>query len=655
MNLTSADPTAPPPQPPQPPRSSFSCDRHPDEQFTGFCPSCLCERLTTLDSSAANITTSSSRRPSSAAAAALKSLFSSTSRANHFPPPPPPPKPSKPTSFFPELRRSKSFSASKNEAFGQSLEPHRKSCDVRAKNTLWSLFSLDDGKPAPASSSSNQNHQINNTRPIESRLVNNSVLEEVENEEEFKDPPENLEDIAADSVDDDADSDEIMPIQDSNLQSLPNAVEINVNSSEIVEENPSSVNNLKLMKDHIDRITQGQEKKSSSGGFWSAASVFSKKWLKWRHKQKIKKHIDGKSLTSLPVEEPISRRYRETQSEIADYGFGRRSCDVDPRFSLDAPRMSFDGPRYSLDEPRASWDGYLIGRNFPRMAPMVSVSEDAPPSARADMQIPLELPHFYNQNINMPGGSVQTRDYYLDSSSRRRKSLDRSNSIRKTAAAVVAEIDELKMAPSNAKVLPTNADYFNGARVSDSYPNSSKEEISETFELGGGLREGIIGNGEKKEAKKAKKWSWKKWGFMHRRKDEDDEERSSRYSSVNGVERSFSHSWQESRREGNLDSRGGSNGNMLRSNSSVSWRSTNQVGGPFGNGRRSNVEMYANSGKRRSDFALDKNRNVRYSPSNLDNGLLRFYLTPMRNNRRGGTGKIKPANSNLVARNVMRL
>ena len=63
----------------------------------------------------------------------------------------------------------------------------------------------------------------------------------------------------------------------------------------------------------------------------------------------------------------IGRQFKETQFEITDYGFGRRSCDIDPRFSLDAGRISLDDPRYSFDEPRASWDGYLIGRTFPRM------------------------------------------------------------------------------------------------------------------------------------------------------------------------------------------------------------------------------------------------------------------------------------------------
>ncbi|KAL7092628.1 hypothetical protein ACP275_12G175100 [Erythranthe tilingii] len=684
MNPTSLDPTAPPPQPPQPPRSSFSCDRHPDEHFTGFCPSCLCERLTTLDHSSSN-TPSSSRRPSSAsaaAAAAIKSLFSSNPKPNNLPPPPPPlPKPSKPTPFFPELRRTKSFSASKNEALGLFFEPQRKSCDVRGRNTLWSLFTLDDeykcgtsnnSKPSIAASASSSSSHQNHCKKIESFAANKPVIEETENEEDFKDP-EIIEEDAAPVVyeddDNDIDGDEIRCVRDSQLDSLRNVVEIEVNSSEIVEEEVVNVSSLKPIKDHIDVDTQ--EKKSSGvGGFWAAASVFSKKWQKWRQKQKIKKQSNGDSFAALPVEKPISRQYRETQSEIADYGFGRRSCDTDPRFSLDAGRISFDDPRYSFEEPRASWDGYLIGRSFPRMAPMVSVMEDAPaaPVSHSDMQIPVEEEHTLNCGVDegecLPGGSIQTKEYYTDSSSsRRRKSLDRSSSIRKTAAAVVAEIDELKMA-SNAKVSPTTADYFHGAKVvmgerelrDYSNSHSLRDDCSETFELGSGYRDSsnsLIGNsnGDRKETKKSRRWSWRIWGFIQRRsgggnKDEEEE----KYSRVNGVERSLSESWQ------NEDLRNRLNRNMSRSNSSVSWRNgINQIGGSM---RKPSVEM--NGKNRRDDFVLEKNRSARYSPNHVDNGLLRFYLAPMRGSRRGGqNGKIKHNNNNnnshSIARSVLRL
>ncbi|KAL8526759.1 hypothetical protein ACS0TY_015822 [Phlomoides rotata] len=717
MNTTSADPTAPPP-PLQPPRSSFSCDRHPDEQFTGFCPSCLCERLTTLDQSSAN-TPSSSRRPSSAsaaAAAAIKSLFSSSSKPNNFPPPPPP-KPSKPTSIIPELRRTKSFSASKNEALGLSFEPQRKSCDVRVRNTLWSLFSLDEAnksgpnniKPISVSASAScSSHQI--SKKSESCVANKPVFEEVEIEEGFIDP-----EIVEDSVAFEDDSgDEIRPVQDSHLEGLRNAVELNVNSGEIVEEDVVSASNLKPMKHHIDLNTQ--EKKSSGGGFWSAASIFSKKWNNWRRKQKSKKQNNGENLATLPVEKPISRQYRETQSEVADYGYGRRSCDIDPRFSLDAGRISFDDPRYSFDEPRASWDGHLIGRSFPRMAPMVSVLEDAPtvPVARSDMQIPVEEPRrsSANEDDSVPGGSLQTKEYYLDSStsrrrksldldssssSRRRKSLDRSSSIRKTAAAVVAEIDELKMAVNAAKVSPAATDYLHGAKVlvgerdlRDSNSNSLRDDLSETFELSSGLRDinSVIGNGDRdrQESKKSRRWSWKIWGFIQRRnggnKDDDEEEK---YSRVNGVERSLSESWPELRRDrhanGNVDVRGGLNRSMFRSNSSVSWRNGNHFdnvrrsnaelsSNGFDNARRSNAELSSNgfdnvrrsnaelssNGKKKNEFVLEKNRSARYSPNHFDNGLLRFYLTPMRSSRRGGlSSKIKPSNSQSIARSVLRL
>ncbi|GFQ06635.1 upf0503 protein at3g09070 chloroplastic, partial [Phtheirospermum japonicum] len=543
-----------------------------------------------------------------------------------------------PSSFFPELRRTKSFSASKNEALGLAFEPQRKSCDVRARSTLSSLFTLDDGTKIGPPTSQLKTESFVATKP---------VFEETENEDDFRDP-ENLED---DVIVCDDDGDEMRPVRDTHMESLRNSVENEMNSGEIVEEEviESVTNILKPMKDHID--VDNQEKKSSGGGFWAAASVFSKKWHKWRRKQKIKKPSNGDNFATLPVEKPISRQFRETQSEIADYGFGRRSCDTDPRFSLDAGRISFDDPRYSFDEPRASWDGYLIGKSFPRMAgpTMVSVLEDAP-VPRSDMQIPVEEGGAI-ENLNLPGGSMQTRDYYLDSSSRRRKSLDRSSSMRKS---VVSEIDELKLV-SNARVSPTTADCYQGAKVMlgennnlrDSNSNSLRDDCSET-DSSNSL--------DKKESKKSRRWSWRIWGFnfIHRRnsnnnKDEDEDEKYG--NRPNGVERSLSESWQDMRTE-NGDLRGRLNRNMFRSNSSVSWRNNgNLVGGSFGSMRKSSVE--ANGKKRKDEFVLERNRSARYSPNDVDNGLLRFYLTPMRNSRRGGGGG--PNNSHSIARSVLRL
>lgn len=387
------NPAAEQPPQPQPHRSSFSCDRHPAEQFTGFCPSCLCERLSTLDPSSA----SSSRRPSNAtapsssAAAALKAIFrvptsdgNNNNKVRN--------KPS--SSFLPELRRTKSFSASKNDVFPGVFEPQRKSCDVRARSTLWSLFNLDDGRK-------------NDDRPVEVVEARNPgpVLESKEEEDEHDDHEDNDNGVSIVDDDDDDDSDEIR------LSEEPNVIKETVEGIVPVQPEPEEV---RTMKDHIDH--DSQTKKSSSkdlkeiaGSFWSAASVFGKKWQNWRQKQKLKKQNAGGDSAALPAEKPISKQYhRDTQSEIADYGFGRRSCDTDPRFSLDAGRISFDDPRYSFDEPRASWDGYVICRTFPRLPPMLSVVEDAPVVhvSRSDTQIPVEEPmNCITGNEIVPGGS----------------------------------------------------------------------------------------------------------------------------------------------------------------------------------------------------------------------------------------------------------
>ncbi|KAG7017244.1 UPF0503 protein, chloroplastic, partial [Cucurbita argyrosperma subsp. argyrosperma] len=621
-------PPPPPPLPPLPHRPSAACPRHPQEQFTAFCPLCLCERLSLLDSSSTT-SSSSTRKPHSTAASALKAIFR-------------PAPPNRPSSFFPELRRTKSFSASKNDAFSAVFEPQRKSCDVRVRNAHCSLFSHD------ASASSN--------------LV--APPAEITPETKI------LEDSSSSCL-------EPYPVGDGEIRvsKQPNVVDVVIENGvqEIVEEEEIQVEvgpepvqlqeEFKTMKDHID-LDSHTKKPSGRGSFWSAASVFSKKLQKWRDKQKEKKQRNGVGSTTLPVEKPIGRHFRDTQSEIADYGYGRRSCDIDPRFSLDAGRMSIDDPRYSFDEPRASWDGYLISRTLPRMPTMLSVVEDAPINVfRTDAQIPVEDSiNSTNEEENIPGGSSQTRDYYSDSSSRRRKSLDRSNSIRKTAAAVVAEIDEMKSSVSNAKVSPATTDVCHGPKLAipdrDSNSSSLQEDCSKSLDSAFNDAASVVGTGNRKEeSKKSRGWGkgWRIWGLINRRGGNKDEEEDKESGRPNGMERSYSGSWPELCGERNSDVKGGFNPKMFRSNSSVSWRSSSMMGGSFSSSRKSNAETNGNGKKKNEEPVLERNRSARHSPTNIDNGLLRFYLTSLRGSRRGGSGKVKPNQAQSIARSVLRL
>ncbi|CAF1793229.1 unnamed protein product [Brassica napus] len=526
--------------PSQPHRLSTSCDAHPDERFSGFCPSCLCERLSVLDHNGAPPQpSSSSRKPPTISTAALKALFKPSSGNNN-------------ASgngrvrggFFPELRRSKSFSAKNNEGLSGGLEPQRRSCDVRLREENRNLSTKEE----------------------------EAVVEVTEEEEEEEENGSHSE------------------------------IEIVNDSGEIIEEKSDEiVEEEKPMKEYMDLYPQ-TKKPSLAGSFFSAASVFSKKLQKWRHKQKKVKKPRGSQVgrPQLPAEKATGRQPRDTQSEIADYGFGRRSSDTDPRFSLDAGRFSVDigveDSRYSLDEPRASWDGHLIGRTTARVPPppsMLSVVENAAPMHRSDMQIPVaSINGESDPIIIIPGGSSQTRDYYTEAPSRRRKSLDRSNSIKKAM-----EMEEVKSVVSNSRVSPA-----------ESYSVENQR-------------------GDKKPSRRWGKWSM--LGFIYRKgvsKDEEDD-RYSRSNSTGMVERSLSESWPELRNEGGPK--------MRRSNSNVSWRSS-------GGGSSRNNKSWRNSSK------------------DGDNGMLRFYLTPSWRNGGGGGGWEKTAaransHGHSIARRVMRL
>lgn len=569
--------------PPQPHRPSTSCDRHPEERFTGFCPSCLFERLSVLDVNA--VASSSRKPPSSSSAAALKAIFKPSSSSS--------------SSFFPELRRTKSFSARKNEALFSlgAFEPQRRSCDVRVRNTLWSLFNEDaehikEGALTVKEGTLTVNREIG----LETRKPKSPVFEEgIDCGKKLKDQRSVIDEI--------------------------------IEEEEETEE-----------KEHMELNPQTTTAKKPTRSFWSAASVLSKKLQKWRQKQKLKKHSGG----ALPVEKSAVRQLRDTQSEVADYGYGRRSCDTDPRFSidagrfsLDAGRVSVDDPRYSFDEPRASFDGYMIGRAAaaapPRMPSMLSVVEDSPVSNLVPVEEPPPPPPPQRTPPEsvVPGGSEQTREYYNDSSSRRRKSLDRSSSTRKISASIISEIDELKLSGSNTKVSPPR-----DREVKDSALRSHSRSHSSSLRGDCSVENLEIGTVEssKKGTKKSKRWSWNIFGMLHRKNEKRFEEGRS------SVDRTFSGSW-------NVEARNGFDPKMMRSNSSVSWRSSTPGGGGF---HRNSVDGYVSGKKKVSSSSSSIGRKV-------ENGVLKFNLTPSKGRRTGSMDStsrpVPPAHP--LARNFM--
>jgi hypothetical protein len=626
-----------PPAPPARRSVSTSCDLHPGETFTGFCAACLRERLHGLEASAA-----AASAPGRKSTSAIRSLFArpfaagSSSASGPAQPP--------------DLRRCKSFSCGRGgdalvaaaAAAARADEPQRHSCDVRGRSTLWALFHQDDRDRVrdgtafgafPASSSTAMAALAVDAAPC----IPDDFLDE--------DIPVVME------------PDEIVPV----VEEGPAVVPMDI-SGEVEAESNAAAQGGKAIKDHID-LEPAQNKKASpkdlkeiAGSFW-AASVFSKKWHKWRRKQKLKKEaaLSKGAAAAMPPPEKRSKasffgRSRLRGEAGPELAGGRRSCDTDPRFSLDASRMSIDDAGFSWDEPRASWDGYLFGAGagiglgrapppLSRLPPMLSVLEDTPADIveRSDGQIPVED----DFDPEPPGGSLQTRDYYLDSSSRRRRSLERSSSVRRPSFEVT---DPRPVAPAviNGRESPVGGSEFYHFHHAEDLLDRGFSSNSLIEDISASLEAALSGSGP---AKKPRRWrkAWSLWGLIHRRAAG---RRGGGPSDI--ADRSFSEPWPDLRVRG-------ANPKVQRCNSNLSARSSfSSNSGGLGSSRRSS---YVDASVRRREEAqaqLERNRSARYSPgraATADNGMLRFYLTPMRS----GTGRPRGAGLPTKAGSVLRL
>ncbi|CAO2825186.1 unnamed protein product [Amaranthus hypochondriacus] len=523
---------------------------------------------------------------------------------------------------LPELRRCKTFSEKKFDLV-VGIEPRRRSYDVRGLNSLSNLFDIDD------------DNGRNDVVSVQSR--NLGFLEE---EEEGV---------------------EVEP-------------EVRVSNFGNVDD---EFGDSKTIEELIDLALKGsnskkKDSKETAGSFWIAASVFSKKFRKWGKRQKRENEYNksnGVGLGEMKLENLKGRRLRDTQSEVGEYGFGRRSCDTDPRGSMELDRASIDcggfgrrscdtDPRLSIDlvrasidcgrssvdsgrisidgigrneleAPRVSWDGYLLGARstLPRRnvndAPMVSVIENA-----------MATVYGFDNRVLSEG---KTKVENGSDNERWRNLSCRSRLVKRESGVVEGNVKE---GLSNARVSPAAIGIFNGSKLLITEKelnewrlksNSLRDDSSESFETASKDLASVSSCSNGKSFKKCRQWSklLNIWGFLNRRKGD-------KFGNIEGEK--------ENLESPDTESVDNNPSKLIRSQSSSSSRSSSIV-----------VGSKAIVRSRNETVVLQRNQSARHSPNHLDNGLLRFYLTPSKSRRRNRLGRSRLNNSKSLVRNVLRL
>ncbi|CAN6806589.1 hypothetical protein HID58_051180 [Brassica napus] len=317
-----------------------------------------------------------------------------------------------------------------------------------------------------------------------------------------------------------------------------------------------------------------------------------------------------------------------------DTSLRRSSCDVDPRLPQDLGGIS-------LEEARASWDGCLTGKTYPKLVvPLSAVTEDAKASPEE----------------KDPGGTAQTRDYYFDS--RRRRSFDRST------RHGMLKVDELK-----GELSPEGVGLFHGAKLlvterelRDSNWYSIEPESVELASKG----VGCVAAGEVKQDgfRVKKKWpkGWNLWGLIQRKTDAVKKE-----IKTDAMEGPFVESLLKLRRVVKGESNGDVSEKLMRSYSVSARKSCDgmfhgaSIADGFQGGRSSCDGLFHGSvtgvetvRRRRSScddgffHSIEGKRNHllqrdaklgSYSPDNLRNSMVRFYLTPVKSHTTSNSGK----------------